>query len=209
MQSPRSTSVTRRAAGLPVLILCVLSAAEGSKAKPLLAHSIQTLLETAKTPLPERWDQTLDLPQVCGQGNKKEDSVCVCVCVTDVIVFFPFQVCAVHTLQALVRGSGLGVAVLQFAPAVAMLSLTLLSSPCWAMRNAALQLYSKTPAHSGSCLTFTPDTTGIQMCFQVLCARGCSVSGPAARSVARPSTACPRSPSSSTTPRSSRSFWAS
>lgn len=153
VQSPRSTSVTRRAAGLPMLILCVLSAGEGSKAKLLLAHSIQTLLETAKTPLPERWDQTLDLPQVCRQGNKKE---CMCDGVCDrcdhVIVFFPFQVCAVHTLQALVRGSSLGVAVLQFAPAVAMLSLTLLSSPCWAMRNAALQLYSKTPAHSGSSL---------------------------------------------------------
>ncbi|XP_078106846.1 tRNA (32-2'-O)-methyltransferase regulator THADA [Sander vitreus] len=114
VRSPRSTSVTRRAAGLPMLILCVVSAEEASKARPLLAHSMQILLETAKTPLPEDWDQTLDLPQVC----------------------------AVHTLQALVRGSGLGVAVLQFAPAVAMLSLTLLSSPCWAMRNAALQLYS-------------------------------------------------------------------
>ncbi|TMS04030.1 Thyroid adenoma-associated protein-like protein [Larimichthys crocea] len=114
VQSPRSTSVTRRAAGLPMLILCVLAAGEASKAKPLLAKSMQTLLETAKTPLPENWDQTLDLPQVC----------------------------AVHTLQALVRGSGLGAAVLQFAPAVAILSLTLLSSPCWAMRNAALQLYS-------------------------------------------------------------------
>ncbi|TDH12887.1 hypothetical protein EPR50_G00050690 [Perca flavescens] len=114
VRSPRSTSVTRRAAGLPMLILCVVSAEEASKARPLLAHSMQVLLETAKTPLPEDWDQTLDLPQVC----------------------------AVHTLQALVRGSGLGVAVLQFAPAVAILSLTLLSSPCWAMRNAALQLYS-------------------------------------------------------------------
>eukprot|EP00064_Thunnus_orientalis_P006923 superscaffoldBa00000745_g6942 len=114
VQSPRSTSVTRRAAGLPMLILCVLLAEEASKARPLLSHSMQTLLETARTPLPDSWDQTLDLPQVC----------------------------AVHTLQALVRGSGLGVAILQFAPAVAILSLTLLSSPCWAMRNAALQLYS-------------------------------------------------------------------
>ncbi|XP_070821591.1 tRNA (32-2'-O)-methyltransferase regulator THADA [Chaetodon trifascialis] len=114
VQSPRSTSVTRRAAGLPMLILCIVSAGEASKTKQLLAHSIETLLETARTCLPENWDQTLDLPQVC----------------------------AVHTLQALVRGSGLGVAVLQFAPAVAILSLTLLSSPCWAMRNAALQLYS-------------------------------------------------------------------
>ncbi|XP_053277676.1 thyroid adenoma-associated protein homolog [Pleuronectes platessa] len=114
VQCPRSTSVTRRAAGLPMLILCVVSAEEASKARPLLAHSMQTLLETAKTPLPQNWDQTLDLPQVC----------------------------AVHTLQALVRGSGLGVAVLQFAPPVAIVSLTLLSSACWAMRNAALQLYS-------------------------------------------------------------------
>uniref|UniRef100_UPI0037E75B27 tRNA (32-2'-O)-methyltransferase regulator THADA n=1 Tax=Semicossyphus pulcher TaxID=241346 RepID=UPI0037E75B27 len=114
VQSPRLTSVTRRAAGLPMLILCVVSAEEASKSRPLLAHSIQTLLETARTPVPENWDQTVDLPQVC----------------------------AVHTLQALVRGSGLGAAVLQFAPAVAILSLTLLSSPCWAMRNAALQLYS-------------------------------------------------------------------
>ncbi|XP_054466849.1 thyroid adenoma-associated protein homolog [Anoplopoma fimbria] len=101
VRSPRSTSVTRRAAGLPMLILCVVSAEEASKARPLLAHSMQTLLETAKTPLPENWDQTLDLPQVC----------------------------AVHTLQAMVRGSGLGTAVLQFAPAVAILSLTLLRSP--------------------------------------------------------------------------------
>ncbi|KAM3867515.1 tRNA (32-2'-O)-methyltransferase regulator THADA [Diretmus argenteus] len=114
LRSPRCTSVTRRAAGLPMLILCVVSAEEASKARPLLAHSIHTLLETARTPLPHSWDQTLDLPQVC----------------------------AVHTLQAVVRGSGLGVAMLQFAPAVAILSLTLLSSPCWAMRNASLQLYS-------------------------------------------------------------------
>ncbi|KAM8885353.1 tRNA (32-2'-O)-methyltransferase regulator THADA isoform 2-T2 [Spinachia spinachia] len=114
VRSPRLTSVTRRAAGLPMLILCVVSAEDGSKKRPLLSLSMQTLLETAQTPLAENWDQTLDLPQVC----------------------------AVHTLQALVRGSGLGVAVLQFAPAVAILSLTLLSSPCWAMRNAALQLYS-------------------------------------------------------------------
>nr|XP_057925831.1 thyroid adenoma-associated protein homolog isoform X2 [Doryrhamphus excisus] len=114
VQSPSSTSVTRRAAGLPMLILCVLSAEEASKTRPLLAHSMKILMDTARTPLPENWDQTLDIPQVC----------------------------AVHTLQALVRGSGLGVAILQFAPTVATLSLTMLSSPCWAMRNAALQLYS-------------------------------------------------------------------
>ncbi|XP_034026181.1 thyroid adenoma-associated protein homolog [Thalassophryne amazonica] len=114
LQSPPSTSVTRRAAGLPMLILCIVSAEEASKSRPLLTNSIHVLLKTARTPLPQSWDQTLDLTQVC----------------------------AVHTLQVLMRGSGLGVAVLHFAPAVAVLSLTLLSSPCWAMRNAALQLYS-------------------------------------------------------------------
>ncbi|KAK7934127.1 hypothetical protein WMY93_005023 [Mugilogobius chulae] len=112
--SPRSTSVTRRAAGLPMLILCVLSAEVATNGRPLLTHSVEFLLDTAKAPLPEQWDQTLDLPQVC----------------------------AVHTLQALVRGTALGSAILQFAPTVAILSLTLLSSSCWAMRNAALQLYS-------------------------------------------------------------------
>ncbi|KAL0979345.1 hypothetical protein UPYG_G00183930 [Umbra pygmaea] len=114
LQSPRGTSVTRRAAGLPMLILGVLSAEDASKTRPLLAHSMHILLDAARTPLPQSWDPTLDLPQVC----------------------------AVHTLQALVRGSGLGVAVLQFASAVAIVSLNLLSSPCWSMRNAALQLYS-------------------------------------------------------------------
>ncbi|XP_060763342.1 tRNA (32-2'-O)-methyltransferase regulator THADA isoform X2 [Neoarius graeffei] len=114
LQTPRSTSVTRRAAGLPMLVLGVLAAEESSTSHPLLAHSINTLLETARASLPQNWDQTLDLPQVC----------------------------AVHTIQALVKGSSLGLTILQYAPEITMLSLTLLSSPCWAMRNAALQLYS-------------------------------------------------------------------
>ncbi|KAK0150982.1 Thyroid adenoma-associated [Merluccius polli] len=114
VRSPRPSSVTRRAAGLPMLLLCVASAEEANRSRPLLSHSVGTLLDTARAPLPDNWDQTLDLPQVC----------------------------AVHTLQALVRGSGLGGAMLQFASDVAILSLTLLRSPCWAMRNAALQLYS-------------------------------------------------------------------
>ncbi|XP_048837320.1 thyroid adenoma-associated protein homolog [Brienomyrus brachyistius] len=114
LQGRSATSVTRRAAGLPMLVLCILSAEEAGKARPLLAHTMQVLLETAGRPVSDNWDQTLDLPQVG----------------------------AVHTLQALVRGSGLGVAIFQFASSVAILSLTLLSSPCWAMRNAALQLYN-------------------------------------------------------------------
>lgn len=64
VRCPRSASVTRRAAGLPMLILCVLSAEEASKARPLLASSMEALMDTAQTPLEKNWDQTLDLPQV-------------------------------------------------------------------------------------------------------------------------------------------------
>lgn len=64
VRCPRSASVTRRAAGLPMLILCVLSAEEASKARPLLASCMEALMDTAQTPLDKNWDQTLDLPQV-------------------------------------------------------------------------------------------------------------------------------------------------
>lgn len=64
LQTPRGTSVTRRAAGLPMLILGVLAAEESSTSHPLLAQTISTLLEIAGAPLPQNWDQTLDLPQV-------------------------------------------------------------------------------------------------------------------------------------------------
>ncbi|XP_063051688.1 tRNA (32-2'-O)-methyltransferase regulator THADA [Engraulis encrasicolus] len=114
LQSPRATSVTRRAAGLPMIFLCVVSAAESSRRTSLLSLSVSNLLEVANSPLPDSWDQTVDLPQVC----------------------------AVHTLNTLVRGSSLGVAILKYCPDMAILALTLLSSPCWAVRNAALQLYS-------------------------------------------------------------------
>ncbi|XP_062399718.1 uncharacterized protein LOC134089302 isoform X2 [Sardina pilchardus] len=114
LQSPRSTSVTRRAAGLPMLFLCVVSAAETNQSRSLLCLTINTLLEVANRPLPDSWDQTVDLPQVC----------------------------AVHSLNALVRGSGLAVAILKYCSVMATLALTLLNSRCWAVRNAALQLYS-------------------------------------------------------------------
>lgn len=135
-----------------MLILGVLAAEDSSKTRPLLAQTINTLLDTAKAPLPQDWDQTLDLPQVesmiyllnkstvlLDQIYVKEKSSYVHKRRLSADLS---QVCAVHTLQALVKGSSLGVAVLQYTPVVAVLSLTLLSSPCWAMRNAALQLYS-------------------------------------------------------------------
>ncbi|XP_077043870.1 tRNA (32-2'-O)-methyltransferase regulator THADA-like isoform X2 [Agelaius phoeniceus] len=111
---PRSSSITRRAAGFPMLFLCIVSGEAPAQARPLLTHCIQTLLSLAAMALPQDWDQTLDLPQVC----------------------------ALHVLQTLVRGAGLGGAVLCHATPMMALALRGLGSPCWAMRNAAIQLFS-------------------------------------------------------------------
>ena len=47
-----------------MLLLCVASAEEANRSRPLLSLSVGTLLDTARDPLPAHWDQTLDLPQV-------------------------------------------------------------------------------------------------------------------------------------------------
>nr|XP_030141920.3 thyroid adenoma-associated protein homolog isoform X2 [Taeniopygia guttata] len=114
LSGPRSSSITRRAAGFPMLFLCIVSGEAPAQARPLLTRCIQTLLTLAATALPQDWDQTLDLPQVC----------------------------ALHVLQTLVRGAGLGGAVLCHATPMMALALQGLGSPCWAMRNAAIQLFS-------------------------------------------------------------------
>ncbi|KAM6051607.1 tRNA (32-2'-O)-methyltransferase regulator THADA-like isoform 2-T2 [Theristicus caerulescens] len=114
LSGPRSSSITRRAAGFPMLFLCIVSGEASAQARPLLTRCVQTLLALATTALPQDWDQTLDLPQVC----------------------------AFHVLQTLVRGTGLGGALLRHATPMVALALQGLGSPCWAMRNAAIQLFS-------------------------------------------------------------------
>ncbi|OPJ74843.1 hypothetical protein AV530_018356 [Patagioenas fasciata monilis] len=114
LSGPRSSSITRRAAGFPMLFLCIVSGEDPAQARPLLARCIHALLALATTALPQDWDQTLDLPQVC----------------------------ALHVLQTLVRGTGLGSALLRHTTPMVALALRGLASPCWAMRNAAIQLFS-------------------------------------------------------------------
>ncbi|XP_075290912.1 tRNA (32-2'-O)-methyltransferase regulator THADA-like isoform X2 [Opisthocomus hoazin] len=114
LSGPRSSSITRRAAGFPMLFLCIVSGEAPAQARPLLTRCVRTLLALATTALPQDWDQTLDLPQVC----------------------------ALHVLQTLVRGAGLGGALLRHATPMVALALQGLGSPCWAMRNAAIQLFS-------------------------------------------------------------------
>ncbi|XP_060539742.1 tRNA (32-2'-O)-methyltransferase regulator THADA-like isoform X1 [Pantherophis guttatus] len=113
LNSPRGSSVTRRAAGFPMLFLCITTGEDPAKSRPLLTHCLQTLLALANQPIPHSSDQTLDLPQVS----------------------------AVHVLQTLVRGSHLGPALQQHITPLMVLVLKALSSPSWAMRNAANQLF--------------------------------------------------------------------
>ncbi|XP_060125391.1 tRNA (32-2'-O)-methyltransferase regulator THADA-like isoform X3 [Zootoca vivipara] len=113
LSSPRNCSITRRAAGFPMLFLCIVVGEDPSKTRPLLAKCIQRLLALAGEPLPGDWDQTVDLPQVS----------------------------ALHVLQTLVRGSGLGTALNQYITPMVVLFLEALRSPSWAMRNAAIQLF--------------------------------------------------------------------
>lgn len=70
LSGPRSSSITRRAAGFPMLFLCIVSGENPAQARPLLTRCIQTLLALATTALPQDWDQTLDLPQVSTAGTE-------------------------------------------------------------------------------------------------------------------------------------------
>ncbi|XP_058014598.1 thyroid adenoma-associated protein homolog isoform X2 [Ahaetulla prasina] len=113
LSSPRGSSITRRAAGFPMLFLCIATGEDPAKSRPLLTHCIQMLLTLANRPISHSSDQTLDLPQVS----------------------------AIHVLQTLVRGSNLGPALQQHITPLMVLVLKALSSPSWAMRNAANQLF--------------------------------------------------------------------
>ncbi|KAG8455899.1 hypothetical protein GDO86_001915 [Hymenochirus boettgeri] len=111
-RSQHTLSVTRRAAGFPVLLQCILCAEKTQR--PLLMYCVQSLLELAQEPLSAEWDQTRDIPQVS----------------------------AVHALQTMLRCAGLRTALLIHAVPMMSLALCSLRSPCWAMHNAALQLFS-------------------------------------------------------------------
>jgi len=70
LSGPRSSSITRRAAGFPMLFLCIVSGEAPAQARPLLTRCVRTLLALATTALPQDWDQTLDLPQVSAAGTE-------------------------------------------------------------------------------------------------------------------------------------------
>ncbi|CAM9971607.1 unnamed protein product [Lampetra planeri] len=109
-----SSSVTRRAGALPPLVLGLVSGECRSRSHcPLLRRALSALLRLAARPLPAAVDPTRDLPQVH----------------------------ALHILQALFRDSSLGAAMMESAGGAALLAIRSLSSPSWAVRNGAIQLF--------------------------------------------------------------------
>ncbi|XP_039188467.1 thyroid adenoma-associated protein homolog [Crotalus tigris] len=112
LSSRRGSSITRRAAGFPMLFLGIVTGEDPAKSRPLLTHCMQTLLTLANQSVSHSSDQTVDLPQVS----------------------------AIHVLQTLVRGSNLGPALQQHITPLMMVVFKALNSPSWAMRNAANQL---------------------------------------------------------------------
>ncbi|KAL7986807.1 hypothetical protein Chor_013090 [Crotalus horridus] len=93
-------------------LLSIVTGEDPAKSRPLLTHGMQTLLTLANQSISHSSDQTVDLPQVS----------------------------AIHVLQTLVRGSNLGPALQQHITPLMMVVFKALSSPSWAMRNAANQL---------------------------------------------------------------------
>ncbi|XP_078591502.1 tRNA (32-2'-O)-methyltransferase regulator THADA-like [Branchiostoma floridae x Branchiostoma japonicum] len=109
----RSTSnITRRSAGLPLLVLAITASEPRGNYRPLLSRAVQVLLTTAQLPLAQE-DHTVDIPQVH----------------------------ALNILRALFSDSTLGSAMLGHISDAVILAISGFSSPVWAIRNAAMQLY--------------------------------------------------------------------
>ncbi|XP_066282258.1 tRNA (32-2'-O)-methyltransferase regulator THADA-like [Branchiostoma lanceolatum] len=112
----RSTSnITRRSAGLPLLVQAITASEPRGNYRPLLSRAVQVLLTTAQLPLShdQGEDHTVDIPQVH----------------------------ALNVLRALFSDSTLGSAMLGHISDAVILAISGFSSPVWAIRNAAMQLY--------------------------------------------------------------------
>ncbi|XP_019627525.1 PREDICTED: thyroid adenoma-associated protein homolog isoform X1 [Branchiostoma belcheri] len=110
----RSTSnITRRSAGLPLLVQAITASEPRGNYRPLLRRAVQVLLTTAQLPLSQDEDHTVDIPQVH----------------------------ALNVLRALFSDSTLGAAMLGHISDAVILAISGFSSPVWAIRNAAMQLY--------------------------------------------------------------------
>lgn len=113
VKNSTTISVTRRSAGIPMLILAVLNS-EGNSKKLLLPYTVNALLEVANKPVGDHWDEQSDLPQVH----------------------------ALNILRSIFRESKLGNDVISYVPKVMITTIEGFNSPAWAIRNCATMMFS-------------------------------------------------------------------
>ncbi|ORX50069.1 hypothetical protein BCR36DRAFT_353011 [Piromyces finnis] len=113
VKNSTTISVTRRSAGIPMLILAVLNS-EGNSKKLLLPYTVNSLLEVANKPVGEHWDEQSDLPQVH----------------------------ALNILRCIFRESKLGNDVISYVPKVMITTIEGFNSPAWAIRNCSTMMFS-------------------------------------------------------------------
>ncbi|XP_074659544.1 tRNA (32-2'-O)-methyltransferase regulator THADA-like [Tubulanus polymorphus] len=109
----KTSSITRRSAGLPLLVTSIVASELITKRTVLLNEAVQTLLDVGSTPLPNDEDQRIDLPQVH----------------------------AINIMKAILKESSLSSAIQPFLSDLMIFSITGFSSASWALRNAATQLF--------------------------------------------------------------------
>nr|XP_006812214.1 PREDICTED: thyroid adenoma-associated protein homolog [Saccoglossus kowalevskii] len=107
------TSITRRSAGLPLMVETITACEPKGRERSLLKLSMTRLLQTVNHPIPTDTTQTIDLPQVH----------------------------ALNIMKSLFRNSVLGNTMLQYASDVVMVTIEGFSSSSWAIRNSATLLY--------------------------------------------------------------------
>eukprot|EP00833_Pecoramyces_ruminatium_P011073 jgi/Orpsp1_1/1185105/evm.model.c7180000092327.1 len=113
VKNSTTISVTRRSAGIPMLILAVLNSEANSK-KLLLPYTVNSLLEVANKPVGEHWNEQSDLPQVH----------------------------ALNILRSIFRESKLGNDVISYVPKVMITTIEGFNSPAWAIRNCSTMMFS-------------------------------------------------------------------
>ncbi|KAL3874710.1 hypothetical protein ACJMK2_037685 [Sinanodonta woodiana] len=109
-----AASITRKSAGLPVIMLAILVSEKKYKMSVILEMAVEGLFEIASLPLPERPNKHHDLPQVHG----------------------------LNMLKSLFCDASLSTAMMVYTSKAVILVIQMFGSPSWAIRNAATRLFS-------------------------------------------------------------------
>ncbi|CAC5396754.1 unnamed protein product [Mytilus coruscus] len=109
-----SSSVTRRSAGLPIIIQAVVTVEKKHKQNCLLQSSVENLFRLSSEPLPLQYNDQHDLSQVHG----------------------------LNILNALFKDSNLSTPLMPYTSSAVVLVTQSFESPAWSIRNAATMLFS-------------------------------------------------------------------